>query len=409
MDPKKPDPNNHVPEVTPDDDWGDLELTEEERKAASKALPKRRNDELRRPRKRDVEEEPEVYRVIPDDDEDEAPVVIQRLELEEGAKPAKRKRRPVLVEGEDEESAVRKIEPSGQAANKPAEKVTRSEDDKWGEANPHSIRWMIFSGLGIVVLLIAAIAVRPLLVEKSGVKNVPDFEGVVTQKPDLSYDPAEFDMGGDTQTLAQAMMQHYANAKTVDEILPMIRDRDRLEETVRKEWKPFWTEGKWTLPDKSEWTIRKVEDRDFACLSGPMPDFTPFQFYFLRVNGELLIDWEASTGRCDASFEELASGKGGGLVRVAVSVNDMYSFAFPDEQYQNLRMVCADSETVLWGYVKKRSEIEDRMKPLFQPGLITKEMGYEYRVTLRLEPSPPDALPNQWIIAEMLHIDWLTP
>ena len=412
MDPKNHDPNNHVPEVTPEDDWGDVELTEEEQLAARKKLPKKRNDDMRRPKmlqSRDEYQEPEAIRVIPELDEDDFPVVVERLEITEDPKSVRSKRRS--REDSDSEDASRRVEPSGTAVHKPAETTVRRQDDDWGTHQSHPVRWMVIGGVCILVILVAAVAIRPLISKRTANSETAPGQSLnAVNEPAIIYDPANFDMGGNTAGEAQQMLNRYAQAKTVDEVLPMIRNSGELEPILRKQWTPLWPEGDWEVPESAEWTIRKVEDRDFACLSGPMPDLSAFQYYFLRQDGKLLIDWEASTGYGFLSFKELAKGGNhAGVIRAEVSVSDMYTFTVPDDQYVCLRMMGPDRETLLWGYLKRGSAAEQQMRRLFEPGPIIREKGYLYRVTIRIEPAPADSLPNQWIISDFLHIDWLNP
>ncbi|MBK1882360.1 hypothetical protein JIN85_08040 [Luteolibacter pohnpeiensis] len=411
MDSKNHDPNNHVPEVSPEDDWADVELTEEEQIAARKKLPKKRNDDLRRPKMlqpREFDVEPPQLYVSPELDEDDYPVV-ERLEVAENPNAVKKQQRVRTISDSDE--APRRAEPSGTAVHKPAETVVRREGDQWGTQTSHPVRWMVISAVLVLVILVTGIVVRPYIMKKTvGNDAKNDYHKIVVDEPEIVYDPADFDMGGNTVAEAQQMMAQYATAKTLDEVLPMIRNSKELEPILRKEWKPLNIASGWATPDSAEWTLRKVDNRDFACLSGSFPNLSTFQYYFLRDHGKLLIDWEASTGHGYKTFKELAKGgTEGGIIRAEVSVSEMYTFSMPEEQYVSIRMAGPGRETLLWGYLKRGTEVEDRFRRLFTPGLITRQSGNEYRVTLRIAPAPPDSLPNQWIIAEFLHIDWLNP
>jgi len=63
----------------------------------------------------------------------------------------------------------------------------------------------------------------------------------------------------------------------------------------------------------------------------------------------------------------------------------------------------------VWGYVKSDDPAAAALLKVFESAKNDGELPTEQAMTLRLTPPPAGAQKNQWLIGEMLHIDWVSP
>ncbi len=410
------DPNNHVPEVTPEDEWGDGDNAEQWGANSQTILP----------RKRAADEKSAIYRELKNDDEDKGIEIgvkvieksdkpahgpVQRLEVQEHipkllspeAPPP-----PKLVPKQVMEKPVISLEEltQEQRGGRPV------EGENWGKEKHVPVRWFVITGAILAVFVITMAIFLPKMGWKDEKRAKSFFSQIEVQedKPVVPEVKSDLDLGENVEEDAKRTIQSFSAAKSVEDVLPLIRDRERVEPGLRNRWKPMDVPANWTIPDNSEWAIRKSGKRDFGYLGGLLPDITPFHFYFVRQDGRIVLDWEASTAFSETPFAELSKGQGtGGITRGIISPADLYTFSLTEADYQCFRIMAADQQSSIWAYAKRKTPLVEQLSGLFIQGAIPREMFNEYPITVRLEKAPADSLPNQWVITEMLHIDWISP
>jgi hypothetical protein len=401
------DPNNHVPKLTAVDDWGSEE---------SSFLPK----------KRSADDRPAGFSAKPDDQnvkgieiglkeidrarDEDVRGPVQRLEVLEHVPKS-----PV-----QEESAlprvvakqvIEKVEiPTDQQAEEGWLGRT-TEVETWGRQKSVQTRWIIISGAVLGIVVLGGVLALPHFGWKNerGVRT--NFSNLqVVDAPMLEPTKVKTELGEGIEAKSKALVEAYATATNVDEVLPLVRDRERVEKMVRERWTPMEVPKNWHVPDESKWEILRNGDREYGFLTGLLPNITPFRFYIVQEGDKALLDWEATSGFSETSFADLSKRQGeGGIVRGFISPGDLYTFSLPEADYQCYRIVSADGESSVWGYAKRTEPVGEKMAEPFVPGIIPREILSEYAMTLKLAKGPADALANQWIITEMVHMEWLTP
>jgi len=285
------------------------------------------------------------------------------------------------------------------------------DGESWGNSKIPPLRWILLTAGLVGLLVITAILLQLKLQWKDEVRGKSFFSGIeVVDQSAKGFAVGNLDLGPNSEAEGRDLFARYAAAKSVDQVLPMIRNATLLEDKIRAAWKPMNVPPGWTPPNRTAWTFRKAGDRDFAFLGGMFPNFTPFTMYFVSENGKLQIDWEASTGFGDSSFADLNAGVGkGGVIRGLISNGNLYTANFPESDFQCFRLKSPDRESLIWVYAPRKSKEEEFISKQFRPGAIPGEVFAEFPVTLRLAPPLEGSLKNQWMIREVLHIDWVTP
>lgn len=397
------DPNNHVPEVTPEDDWGDADIAEEKKDGSSTQLPPRRKVGG----KTAITAEPisesglrieaRIDRLEPSDD-------AVRLEVQElGSN---------VIKLDQDMPAPTKVERLVVFHERPSrEQQTAAEEEEkreWGTEHKHSLRWILGSGVAVLLLVVFALWIRPII-------NAPNAEPVVAQPGEMpttadSEGPTDFDDLLFKQSEASQLLRSYAQAVHVDQIVPFVIDGKKLRETMAKNWKPLGAPLQWSPAADSKWLIAELDGGSCGLLECTMPDHSVSVAYFLMQQGRLYLDWKATSGYGTATFQELENGTGDTAeIRGIISRGQFYTSTWTEELYRSYRLISPDEETLVWCYVRRGTVDEWKLSKLLGQGEISSEETGPRKVTLRLQRNPEKTPPNQWLIGEMLHIDWAKP
>ncbi len=499
MKPDFEDPNNHVPEITPEDDWADVgdvthatgshlpprraqgdlpsgrdiqvlqvhitgERQRSENEDAVEVLEAEEDDFFRVDRKRDVEGEvDEKVPVKPKRSrktaEKKQPVRKETGEQKtKGGRSGSRKKAveekrdveggesseddskivlPVREGGRGgavrvntigEEQEVHVVQPLFHSEKKAADAVlaadsnkglkrkrkrfSRGQSDLWEERKtPSTYRWLLLSGVGILITVVLAVALSQRVREKDKGNEESVFSKLEPSKAIEAVDDVEaanLRKFEESHAKAREIYGAYLSVKTPLEMKGMLYDAERILPLLEKDWKPVAVRENWTPSEKSSWNLMESGSFQYAILSGLGPDFEQFKAYFRLEENGIRLDWKATTGYGSASFEELREGKGDASeIRAIVSKADFFTFALPENRYRSYRLVSPDGEFTVWGYTNIGSSIEEKMSRLFEPGEITGEVRTENLLTVTLSRGSEASLANQWMIDEIKSESWI--
>lgn len=403
MNPGFIDPNNHVPDVSADDGWDNAEGYAPENTArAATVLPPRRTVADRAPES--VTPAEMGLRIDSTTQRTEPAETSTRLEVQElnGG----------VIRLEQEVPAPPKVARQVTFHERPVEEKDssrqRGEGKEWGVSRLHGQRWVIGGGVAVLVIVVGSMLLLPSINTPNKPRGQETHAPLLAEEKDEKLE--EFNRLLGKQPEAMQLFRSYSQAAHADEIIPMVRDGAAIREILLKEWKPLNLSKQWAPSIESQWSIFDQDGIASGLLTGELPDGRPFAAYITQVEGRLLLDWKATTAYSSATFAELEKGTGDPAeIRGELSPTTYYSPAFPEAEYQSYRLVSPSGTDLIWCYVRRGSQGESQVAPNFQSGEILKETPVPRKITLRLERGPEGALPNQWAVAEMLHIDWVTP
>lgn len=396
MTPGHSDPHNHVPEVSGNDARDDAESVV--RLVAPTPIPSRGTRHGAPP--------PAAAKTAPGLRIDSPVRVatskeVQRLEVEE-ISPAAVRLRP-----DAPPPRVERIVTFHKLADQSPE--SRGEGGDWGKSHSISQRWVFGMGAVVVVLVVGGIIALPYI-------NAPN--AIVVEAPSTSPPVAKGEDTDNAEALsrlferqdeAKSIYRSFATAASPDDFMPLICHAAELEPVVRLRWEPTGLARNWVPAPDSGWIATEIGNRPCGLLSGVLPDGSNFAAYFSEENGHLLLDWKATTGYGSTSFKDLENGRGtGSEIRGIASIENYYSQSFPESDYLSLRLESPDREHYIWCYAKLKTPVAEALKSEFLGGPILEKSGSPIKVTFALEPGPDGSQPNQWLIRELLQIDWLS-
>lgn len=398
------DPHNHAPPVSADDEWADAHGAVDVPMPSRLTLPEKRvspppEAATERSRSRpemgvQIDVERSLRRAVaadtaPEDGaSDQVVVKLEALSSETGFQA----KQTIAATADSQVPAAQHFHDGGRAR---------------GRQSKISNRWIAASTGGVVLVVVVALVGHERWVRES--KSAPP-PVVELPKDEPIAQVAGFELESSSETEARELLARYAQATRPADVLPLIRNPKSLAARLPLDWQPWAVPPDWQPPLGASWSVNAGGGRNHGLLRGIKPDFTKFRVYFVREDDGLRIDWEATQGMGDASFDVLQRGQGtGGKLRTFAKLENFYTLTFPEESYHSFRLLAPDGEQAIWGYSRLGSPADLRMMEVFEPGVIRAEGKSELPVTVRLEPGPDGCQKNQWLIGEMLHIEWVSP
>jgi hypothetical protein len=240
-------------------------------------------------------------------------------------------------------------------------KASSSESHSWeqqprssrsGRSENRQMRMMLIGGSVLVALIVAGVVSSM----NSGNKLVvAPIATVAPQKEKTETAPAEA-IRGDAALLmdAEPLAKKFLTAKSIDELLPLVRNPEVAEPRMRK----FYPDGKVTAPGLSKFNPGGGASvlGNLLALQVTTGDLDIKPIAFIDTAQGLRVDWESWIGWSEMSWETFVKTKPttAHVFRVTLSAVDYYNFAFKDEKkWKSYLMVSPDGEHSLYGYVEK--------------------------------------------------------
>lgn len=394
------DPHNHVPEVSPDDVWGDAETLSPHFPTTATVLPPKRTQAEGQMRSSSARLE-------------------EGLRIESSSRPShpEMNEEAPRLEVTEIDGSVMRLQPDEPAAPKVPRQFTfherpvrekspdHGEGRDWGIASKQSLRWLLGSGLAVAGVVVICMALLPS-VNKSNANTTRDKVAAAPTDEIVTT----LDLLLPMQAEAEQLFRVYARSSVADDFLPYLRDRQDVESLVRAA--PIEPKvGKDWVPDtRTEWRVIDGKDIGYGILEGKLPDFTPFRAYAVLTDGHLFLDWKATSAYSTASFKDLEKQQGDpGEIRGFIVPAKFFTHVFPEQDYLSYQLLSPDRETAIWVYARRDSPAGAGISELFKTGDILQSAPEEVAVTLRLARPQAANQPNQWLVAEFLHGDWILP
>ena len=288
----------------------------------------------------------------------------------------------------------------------------KSEVNHWGARPKQSMRWMLYGGVAVGALIILSIVLLPLF----NSLNAPQQSlNEVLLKVDVPVpvqdDELEIANFMTTQEDEATRLYHsYLLASHVDEVIPLIRDGAALTEILHSHWQPLEKSNTWRPEWVTAWGVFGLQGKSYGKLEGTLPDQSKFTAYFAKDGERILIDWKATVAFSTATFDDLDKGVGDTReIRGNLAVADFYTTQWPESIYQSCKLISPDNDFSIWCYFR-REDLMGKSISQILPKYSTLSGNLPFNpVTVRLKRGPTDTARNQWEIAEMIHIDWITP
>jgi hypothetical protein len=266
-------------------------------------------------------------------------------------------------------------------------KLGPSESHSWeqlttsGETSRHGTRqnrqfWIGGSALA------ALLAVGVFFMLKTSEKPVapPQEESSVPLVIVKKVDPVEAKRSeASLLTEAEPLARKFLEAKSVTELLPIIRHPNITEPRMRE----VYPDGKVEAVGMSRFnSTDEVSVRDkLISLMVRTGDQLDKPMAFIDTPEGLKIDWESWVGWSEMSWEKFLATKPttSQAFRVTLSAVDYYNFAFLDEsKWHSYRLLSPDGEHSLYGYAEKGSVLDLKICPTEDMKVVTLMLSLKF-------------------------------
>lgn len=284
------------------------------------------------------------------------------------------------------------------------------ETRDWGKAKKQPLVWVFGCGAAVVAGVVWAVMLLPSIDKSLMARPRPGDTELVLEPDGMTADAVAIKQMLARQTEAESILHALVAAPAAADVLPMLRDAADVAALIQRDHHLIGTCVNQRPPLTDHWTALQKEGITYGLLKGTFPDFSNFEAYFVVEDGRLVLDWKASTAYGTADFGELAQKRGNAAeIRAWISNAGFYTLAYPEAEFQCHQLVSPDKQQSIWAYSRRGGLAESFFSSRLQGGYILPTETESMKVTLRLEPGPDDALPNQWLIGELLHKDWISP
>jgi len=420
MKPSQEDQNNHVPELSSEDEWDNFELEAD----SAKSPPPPLQDDAILPPKKDLKPVNVTHYEARSKVGDNNSEIISSKGEVPAAPDGKSSRFRVreIAPGKDSGASSRGIPKSAPNISNhkrkgSSDKVARrrrrlvsGERNDWGEnEGRNSMKWMLYSGVGLVLLMILAVFLsQRISQETERESDRPLYKKLVASEDEVDDDSILIELSNNNLDEARDIYAAFVTAKSISDFSDFLYAREKILPFVEGQWEPSGKSEGWRPRENSTWTTLEQDETRYGVLEGRKEDFTRFSAFFRHGESGLELDWKATVGYSTASFDKLTVGKGDGSeIRAWISPSDFYTYAFPENKYRSYRLMSPNEDHTLWGYTELEGELGKKLRDLFAPRQITGEVQSRVQAVISLERGPDESLPNQWIIKDLVRLTWL--
>jgi hypothetical protein len=209
-----------------------------------------------------------------------------------------------------------------------------------------------------------------------------------------------------------AVVRKFTAASTVDEFLPLLRDRQRVEPFVRsyyspqRPWEPFEVRNKFVPSEMAG------IDGNFVHLQLIRLNYEATAIVLERHGDSFLIDWESFTGHGELTWEDFVRTRPEKpvLMRVFVEqsrIHDYYNEDFTDKTKWNCMLLRDLSGSHQFsGYTERQSAADTALKQrLYQPG--AQDIVRRATAVLKIRFAPGGKSRKQVEITEFVEDGWV--
>ncbi|MDP4646672.1 MAG: hypothetical protein NWS80_06030 [Akkermansiaceae bacterium] len=191
-----------------------------------------------------------------------------------------------------------------------------AEAGGWGsKVKTGNFKWIVFSGLGAMALVVTFVLLSLSQQGEEERKSNQSYFSKIKVKEDIISEEeeiAEFEKLNKSRNRAVEIYGAYAKATELSELKGLLYNEDIILPLIGQNWKPLGYPESWVPDESSLWSALNRDGIKYGILEGKTPEYDSFKAIY-RINGEdLSMDWKATVGYSTTTFEELKGGKGDG-------------------------------------------------------------------------------------------------
>lgn len=290
-----------------------------------------------------------------------------------------------------------------------------SGEEAWARPSPRiDWRWMVAVPLAGALVLVGSLAAVLALVDKRRDEGftVAPLLGYEVERGEVA-DEAGFLAANPANLMdeATAILADHGAATSPGQAAPLVRASQRAALTAAGRWRPWPSRP--VVARRAALECALVTDRQppFMVVSGHCEDHSPFRAYFVREQGRLRLDWEATSAFSEIPIADLpgATPHTPVAIRCLLRPRTFYTASLPEEQYRCYLLENADARCFVWGYAERDSALDRKLDGSLSADSAFMEKKPGERVIVALTAPPQRDSPAQFLVTDLLQIEWVMP
>lgn len=290
-----------------------------------------------------------------------------------------------------------------------------SGEEAWARPSPRiDWRWMVAVPLVGALVLVGSLAAVLALVDKRRDEGftVAPLLGYEVERGEVS-DEAGFLAANPANLMdeATAILADHGAATTPEQAAPLVLASQHAALTAAGRWRPWPSRP--AVARRAALECALVTDRQppFMVVSGHCEDQSPFRAYFVRKQGRLRLDWEATSAFSEIPIADLpgATPHTPVAIRCLLRPRTFYTASLPEEQYHCYLLESADARCFVWGYAERDGALDRELDGSLSADSAFMEKKPGERVIVALTAPPQRDSPAQFLITDLLQIEWVMP
>lgn len=333
--------------------------------------------------------------------------------------------RDVLRELETEEPVVGvKQQVERLKAARRSEETGEPVEEIWGDAGPkdRSVRVVLLGAFAIAIPILAIVAAFMLVMKKDRDTGPEISDSLDLGKSEVEEVVLPYEAGSTIAWFNENPHVAYQSAVSILEALNggepkdwpegVLRDQERALRHIQDRGSGWDSKFFTRDPRKLFWSTGESGETGFIALEGRREDFSKFRAYFIKSQEGLRMDWEATTGWCEVPYEEFLREPVARpfLVRCELGKEANYDTQLGEGQDLSWYLLgAADEAQFAWGWVRTRSDLDEKLRALLSYGRFGLEKLDSVRVILRVASTPGAKRASELEILDLLADEWVLP
>jgi len=202
---------------------------------------------------------------------------------------------------------------------------------------------------------------------------------------------------------AEPLARKFLEATTVEELLPLLRNPDRVKPRLMR----AYPQGRLEAPGLAQFNVGGdlAVSESIAVVKLLTNNFASRQLTFVQTPEGLKIDWECWAGWSDMTWPEFLAALpvAATTFRVIVRRVDYYNFGFSDDKkWQSYRLESPDGEHLIFGYVQRDSIVERQIR-------LGPDVDHAPMILKISFPAGVAASNNQVVVNDVIANGWIEP
>ena len=173
----------------------------------------------------------------------------------------------------------------------------------------------------------------------------------------------------DPQDPAEGIVRAYYEVRDWKDRLPLVIDAERLQPLMARRYR----EVNFPVANLDQVTYSSIrKNSNLTLVRIERPNKPIVYYYVLRINGKLLIDWEASLGINEQTLIAFKSNfpKSEGQFRLIAQLDDYYNYEFrgAEQNFYSVSLIENGNSGRINGYISRRTDAGQRFFDLLKDG-----------------------------------------